>query len=165
MCRDPFVPSNALRKATTVQDGASDPWELDDPWTRYQSKGNKQAKLNNGQADRQQIDVDFIAQQVERRVSAAMEAKTNAVSSDDVTMEYDNRIQDLEERLTSLASTVSANHQSNTQQSQELANRIHQVQSQVEQQGQSLQTYVDKKFQEQLGHIEQLLTQKKARHE
>jgi uncharacterized coiled-coil protein SlyX len=77
-------------------------------------------------------------------------------------MEADDRVGQLEERLTHLEEVMYDQHSKQAQVTAELANQIGSVQQQVERQTQAIHSHIDSKMQEQLTHIERLLSKRRA---
>ena len=139
---------------------AGDPWESrgQDPWASWQP--NKQAK----QASVPSVDhAEVLAASVEKRVMKTVQTQLSKLSPADTNMQDDAKVHALEDRIARLELTVGQNHQQQQQHNAEVATQLTQMQKTVDAQGASLQSHFDRKLEEQLSHIERLLSSKKPR--
>ena len=80
----------------------------------------------------------------------------------DAPMDADDLFGMLEERLSHLEEVMYDQHSKQTQVTAELANQLGSVQQQVERQTEAIHSHIDSKMQEQLTHIERLLSKRRA---
>ena len=150
----------ALRAANAdSEDG--DPWEQkgQDPWATYQvGQPAKQARV---QPSVPTASVEAMATRIEKQVLQSVQTQLD--SHADAAMTEGPRVQELEDRLLQLELQVSSHHQQQQACNRELANQITHVEQKVDNQSQSIQDHFDRKLTEQLGHIEKLLLQGKAK--
>ena len=77
-------------------------------------------------------------------------------------MGSDDRVQALEDRMNVLEQTLQDQHAQQTLITTDLAGQIGHVQQQVDRQTQAIHSHIDSKMQEQLTHIERLLSKRRA---
>ena len=150
----------ALRAANTDTVAQGDPWEdkSQDPWAGWTpSKQLKQSTTHK--ADQ----VEVMATSIEKRIMNSLQPKLDTLTMPDAVMQDDGRVQALEDRMSQLELTVAANHSSQQQHNTEVAVQLTTMKQAVDAQGQSLQSHFDRKLEEQLSHIERILSAKKPR--
>lgn len=150
----------------------TDPWEHEDPWTRYQHNAKQQKTGSESASTNQQmptLNVGAIASQIEERVmdQVSKQLAARQPTSDDEMLPAsavgDPKVIELEQRLSQLEVQVQQNAVNQAAQNQAIASKVDGVQSKVEAQSEHLRTHMDQRMAEQLARIEALLTSKKAR--
>eukprot|EP00435_Cladocopium_sp_Y103_P019792 s2534_g4.t2 len=145
----------AALSAPIQPDESADPWVQDDPWGNYATpvKSAKIAKPAIGTSEEQ---LDVLASKVANK----LQTKPPLIPMDDgdTTMANDERIQDVEQRMQALESTMHQFHDRQQKHNTEVASQIGHIQQQVDQQSASLTQHLDAKMNEQLAHIERLLS-------
>ena len=134
-------------------DHADDLWETsgDDPWKHWTgaSKAAKRVPVETK-------NLDAMATQIEQKVLAKVSQMMPA-HGDDSDMHDSTKVQHMETRLGRLEQEVANHHKQQMSRNVEVDSQFQQIRSQVEAHGVSIQSHVDKKFQEQLAQIEGLL--------
>ena len=153
----------AQRKEEAVD---SDPWVgKPDPWGGWKPTTGPSSKAARLSAPSSAEQSDVIAAQVEKKLLTTLNARIGEISTGDVSMQDDSRVNLLETRMSKLEQVVQSNHDQQTKHNLVVANQITEVQQRVDQQSTNLQEHFDRKLDEQLSHIEKLLTAKKPRNE
>ena len=150
----------ALSQTKPVVD-ATDPWDAHDPWSRYE--GPKKVSRTGQPTSIPPEQLESIVAKVSQRLQPTR--LVAALDVGDTSMEADDRVGQLEERLSHLEEVMYDQHSKHSKQAQvttELANQIGSVQQQVERQTQAIHSHIDSKMQEQLTHIERLLSKRRA---
>lgn len=142
----------ALSNASQAS-GSSDPWEAYDPWMQTKSLP-KYPKLTPPTVTAEQIDA--VAAKVEKRVLEVVQ-KQNTDEDMGASETHPSKVSEIEQRLTQMESKLQAHQTQQALHNQEIANRFNQMQTQVDQQGASMQSYFDSRLAEQLQQIEALL--------
>ena len=143
---------------------STDPLQQNDPWQSYVSPYKQPKTRGNDIASypmsSQGPSMEIINRVVDQKVEAkiAMLSKTSN-QSEDAEMEEakENRIAEMEHRLSSLESVVQTHHAQQVQQQSQVAAQITSLQQRVDSQGSALQRHLDEKLSEQLSQIERLL--------
>ena len=156
----PSQPSSAVvGQAKTVElcstANASDPWLVQDPWSKGSAPVSSPAVAPVVLQDVEQR----IAEQIEQKLLARLPA-TERMEVDDQDQRLqllESQIQQLSDRQTGLETTVNEHHQQNTVQVQSLQ---HQMKMQMDLQTQQMQSMLS----DQMARIETILS-KKPRHE
>eukprot|EP00435_Cladocopium_sp_Y103_P059987 s507_g21.t1 len=153
----------ALTPKERKQAEEEDPWQKEDPWQNFQTPV-KSAKVTKSET----FGSDQFAESIIARVTQKLQdqSKTSHFSmhDGDTPMSSDHRIQDIEHRMQHLEETVQSHQAQQQIHNQEVSQQIAKVQTQVDAQSVTLQTHLDAKMDEQLAHIERLLS-KRARQE
>ena len=150
----------ALRASSAAATKTGDPWEVkgQDPWAGWQP--SKQAR-HTGSASADQVEV--LSTSIEKKVLQSLQHKLDSRTDGDAVMHDDEKVQALEKRMTQLEMTVTSHHQTQQKHNSAVADQLSSMQQTVDQQGASLQDHFDRKLEEQLSHIERLLSSKKPR--
>ena len=136
---------------------SSDPWDVQDPWQHYQGP-LKQSKTWNQDLTSEHI--DLIATKVHQKLQGAKPMMPGL--DHDAAMGSDDRVTCLEERLDHLESSMEAHQARQLQVNNDLSAQISLVQHHAEQQTSAIHSHIDNKMQEQLTHIERLLSKRRA---
>ena len=137
----------------------SDPWDASDPWSQYQGPVKVQRSQPANAIPQAQL--DSIVTQVTQRLQPTRPLVAS-IDSGDTTMGSDDRVQALEDRINVLEQTLQDQHAQQTLITTDLAGQIGHVQQQVDRQTQAIHSHIDSKMQEQLTHIERLLSKRRA---
>ena len=116
------------------------------------NNANKQPRV---QQPMPSVSSDAIAAQVERKVLAHIQATK---PDQDAEMQDAAQLWELKGRMSKLEAVVEQHHKQQQTHNVTVAGQIGQIQQQVEHQANQLQSHFDHKLQEQLQHIEALLT-------
>eukprot|EP00435_Cladocopium_sp_Y103_P075430 s50_g57.t1 len=135
-------------------DPTHDPWEVDDPWSGYQTP-IKTAKVQHDPLRPDQIDA--LVGKVTQKVLDHTKSITTPMDDGDTPMASDERLQHLEERMSNMEKNMQAAQTYQQQHNAEVATQMGQLQQQVDQQSATLTSHLDNKMAEQLAHIERLL--------
>lgn len=104
------------------------------------------------------MNIKAMEAKIEERVTERLTTQLQSKGDEDDEMTGEgHRIKELENRLTQIESTMHEQHQAQLVQNQTMTKQIQHVQSQSE----GLRQHFDQKMDEQLSHIEMLLTGKK----
>ena len=147
----------ALAQAPEAPPG--DPWDAADPWSRYQGP----AKISRSSPSQEipPAQLESIVSQVSKRLLPARPLVATA-DSPDAAMGADDRVVALEDRMSMIEQTMQDQHKLQTQVTNDLAGQIGHVQQQVDRQTQAIHSHIDSKMQEQLTHVERLLSKRRA---
>ena len=143
---------------------STDPLQQNDPWQSYVSPYKQPKTGGNDIASYPMSSQGPSMETINRVVDQKVEAKIAMISktpnqSEDAEMEEakENRIAEMEHRLSSLESVVQTHHAQQVQQQSQVAAQITSLQQRVDSQGSALQRHLDEKLSEQLSQIERLL--------
>ena len=140
---------DALKQMEEVTSRKEDPWLVSDPW--QQQTPVKTASVAPSATELKQLQAS-----VERNVLTALK------STEDVQMgEADPKLHELEARMQKLEASVTTN----LSQTASLANKVSEVENQVQAQGQALSKQLDDRFNNQLKDIEALLSKRPRNNE
>eukprot|EP00435_Cladocopium_sp_Y103_P024181 s205_g5.t3 len=117
----------AALSAKTEASGSHDPWATDDPWKTYQP-ATKAAKVNETNRSDQ---VDMIVAKVLQKIKPPGASVTMPMDDGDTTMAGDDRVSELEQRMTSLEMSVQSHQQRQDVHNQEVDLKISGLQDQV----------------------------------
>ena len=138
---------------------SKDPWDEDDPWSNYQ--GPVKVPRNITSASIPQAQLDSIVTQVSQRLQPTRPILASSENGD-AAMGSEDRVSALEDRMNLLEQTIQDQHAQQTIITTDLAGQIGNVQQQVDRQTQAIHSHIDSKMQEQLTHIERLLSKRRA---
>ena len=147
----------ALIQAKPVVD-AVDPWDVNDPWSRYE--GPKKVSHTGQPAGLPPDQLESVVAKVNQRLQPTKIVAE--LDAGDAPMDADDLFGMLEERLSHLEEVMYDQHSKHTQVIAELANQLGSLQKQVERQTEAIHSHIDSKMQEQLTHIERLLSKRRA---
>eukprot|EP00435_Cladocopium_sp_Y103_P074815 s37_g51.t1 len=155
----------AALSASQEASGSNDPWIANDPWGNYQGP-TKAAKSSDSTRPDQ---VDMIVAKVLSKLPTAAKPAQVPLDDGDTPMGQEDRVGDLEQRMTMLEMTMQDHHHKQDAQNREFDAKITGLQHQVDQQSTDLKSHLDQKMEQQLSQIERLLLSheqtKKQRHE
>ena len=144
---------------TVSASSTGDPWETIDPWSKYQ--GPSKVPRNTPTSEIPPAQIESIVSQVSQRLQPNRPLVAS-LEGGDMNMGSDDRVAALEDRMTLLEHTMQEQHAQQSKVTNELAGQISGVQQQVDRQTQAIHSHIDSKMQEQLTHIERLLSKRRA---
>lgn len=161
------IPNDIQGSARTIaalsqakpQDPQQDPWDANDPWSKYE--GPKKVPRPSPSADISADQLESLVVKVSQRIQPTKPIIAGQESAD-AAMGSDDRVGHLEDRLSHLEEVMYEQHAKQTQVTNDLASQIGTVQQQVDRQTQAIHSHIDSKMQEQLTHIERLLSKRRA---
>ena len=152
----------ALSASAPGKDAEEDPLQLDDPWKNFQTptKVSKPSHVSSIDPSRADQFTEAIVNKVTQRIQDQQKMRAIPMDEGDTPMGGTDRIQDLEARMTSLEDAMQQQHNQQHLHNQEVAGHINKIQVQMDSQATTIQNHLDAKMNEQLAHIERLLSKK-----
>jgi hypothetical protein len=149
----------ALTLHTAAKSDDADPWAENDPWGKYQGPTKvSRTQTPHGLAPEQ---IDLLATKVQQRIQGVKPLLLGGELSD-AAMGSEDRLSQLEDRLTQMEATMQDQQAKQTQVNNDLVHQIGMVQQQAEKQSLAIHSHIENKMQEQLNHIERLLSKRRA---
>ena len=135
----------AALRASQSTEKEVDPWlNQDDPWSKW-TPGSQSKRQHVAVADQTEV----LSTQIEKRVLQVVQAQLTS-QQHDTAMDDDSRLTDLEHRMQTLEQSVTLHQQQQQQHNSEVANQMT-----------GMQSFFDRKLNEQMGRIEALLMSKR----